>query len=298
VIPALTFCAIAAALVYLAGRKDPARDPRLTVLLLVLLGVFPLLAALLPEIPLLPSHVGAYTGKEVSCTSHLALIWAIGFTLAMIRLLRAAVILRRWTSQSVVVNRINGITIRELNGIQCPVAAGIWNRVILVPATWQRWPDDHKRIILEHELAHHDRRDPLWRLLAELACSVHWYHPCARWMKRRFIMQCEYACDARVLGKGFDASTYASVLCDFADTHSPNALAPAIVDSGALESRVLRMLEPSIRQSGKSLILLALLGLLTACSLCMIGREKAVSGNIPAAEVEMRWNANPFPAEP
>jgi beta-lactamase regulating signal transducer with metallopeptidase domain len=298
VIPLLTFSVVCPALVFLAGRKDAARDPRLTMLLLILLGAFPLLASVLPVIMLLPSVEDAPSGKDVSCLGYLIGVWSTGFALAMIRLLRAASILRRWTRQSVEVGRIQGVSIREMDGLQAPVAAGIWTPVILVPETWREWPDGHKRVVLEHELAHHARRDPLWRLLAEIACGVHWYHPLARWMKHRFIMQCEYACDSRVLEKGIDPRNYASVLCDFASKRSPSLLAPAMADSGSLESRILRMLKPSIHQGCKSLLLLALLGVLAACSLGMIGREAQMPGNIPAAEVELRWNANPFPAEP
>lgn len=270
-------------------------------MLLILLGAFPLLASFLPVIPLLPSVEGAPAGKGVSCSGCLIGVWGTGFALAMIRLLRAASILRRWTRQSVEVDRIQGVSIREMDGLQAPVAAGVWKPVILVPDTWRQWPEAHKDVVLEHELAHHTRRDPLWRLLAEIACSVHWYHPLACWMKHRFIMQCEYACDARVLEKGIDPRKYASVLCDFASKRSPSLLAPAMADSGSLESRIVRMLEPSLRPGCKSLVLLALLGVMTACSLCMIGRENPTSGGIPASkveEVEMRWNANPFPAEP
>ncbi len=297
-IPALTFSFIAAALVFLAGRKDAARDPRLTALLLVLLGVIPLLAAFLPEILVLPSHGGMAIVPGVSWIDHLPAIWAAGFALAMIRLLHAAAVLRAWRKRAVEVGRFEGVAICELQDLQGPVAAGFWNPIILVPASWKIWPADRKRIVLEHELAHHGRRDPLWRLLAELACAVHWYHPLARWMKRRFIMQCEYACDARVLGKGIDPRAYASVLCDFASQGSPSPLAPAMAETGSLESRVRRMFQPPGDLSGRTLAILALLAVLTACSLAMIGRETQESADIPAVEVELRWTANPFPDEP
>ncbi len=65
-IPALTFSTIAAALVFLAGRRDAARYPRLTVLLLIMLGAFPLVAAVLPEIEVPPSHAGTVSTPGVS----------------------------------------------------------------------------------------------------------------------------------------------------------------------------------------------------------------------------------------
>lgn len=298
VIPALTFSIIAAALVYLAGRRDSARDPRLTVLLLLLLGIFPLMTVVLPEVLVLPSPDGAAVASGDSWMDFLPVIWAAGFVLAIIRLSHAAAVLRRWKRKAVEVDRIDGVAICELPDLQGPVATGILNPVILVPGSWKAWPDDHKRIVLEHELAHHGRRDPLWRIVAELACAVHWYHPLAHWMKRRFIMQCEYACDARVMGKGIDPKAYARVLCDFASHRSPSPLTPAMAETGSLESRVRRMLRPSGGLHGKTLALFALLGVLTACSLSMIGRKSPDSAHIPSAEVELRWKANPFPAEP
>jgi beta-lactamase regulating signal transducer with metallopeptidase domain len=296
-IPALTFSIIAAALVFLAGRKDAARDPRLTVLLLIMLGVFPLMTTFLPKIQVLPSHGGTAATPGVSWIDYLPAIWAVGFALAILRLSHALAVLHRWKKQAVEVDRIDGVAICELPGLQGPVAVGLWNPVVFVPSSWHAWPADHKRIVLAHELAHHTRRDPLWRLLAELACAVHWYHPLAYWMKHRFIMQCEYACDARVLGKGIDPKVYASVLCDFASQCSPSRLAPAMAETNSLESRVRRMLKPSGGLSRKTLVALTLLGILTACSLSMIGRKNQKPSHIPATEIELRWSANPFPAE-
>ena len=297
-IASLAFSIVAAGLVFLAGRKDAARDPKLTVSLLVLLAVIPVLAAAMPKINVLPALAESARETAFPWGKMLAMAWALGFAIAVARLGIAATSLRRWRNHALEVDRIDGVAICELQGLQGPVAAGVWNPSILVPATWQTWPDEHKRIVLEHELAHHRRRDPLWRLLAELACAVHWYHPLARWMKRRFVMQCEYACDARVLAKGIDPKTYASVLCDFASHGSPSPLAPAMAETGSLESRVRRMLRPPRGHGGRTLALLALLGALTACSLSMIGRENPQSADIPAAEVELRWTANPFPDEP
>jgi beta-lactamase regulating signal transducer with metallopeptidase domain len=294
----LAFSIVAAGLVFIAGRKDAARDPKLTVSLLILLAVIPMMAAAMPKISILPAVSESARESAFPWGKVLATAWAVGFAISVMRLGVAAYCLQRWRNQALEVDRIGGVAICEMPGLQGPVAAGIWSPVILVPASWKAWPDEHKRIVLEHELAHHRRRDPLWRLLAELACAVHWYHPLAHWMKRRFIMQCEYACDVRVLAKGIDPKTYANVLCDFASNGSPSPLAPAMAETGSLESRVRRMLRPPGAHGGRTLALLALFGVLTACSLSMIGSETPLSADIPAAEVELRWTANPFPAEP
>ena len=57
------FFGVAAVLVYLAGRRDSARDPRLTTVALVLLAAAPLLAGALPKIPLLPEASAGISGE-------------------------------------------------------------------------------------------------------------------------------------------------------------------------------------------------------------------------------------------
>ena len=296
-IPVLTFSVIAAGLVFLAGRKDPARDPRLTVLLLVLSAAFPLLAAVLPKIAVLPAAAGVAGEAGFPWGKILLAAWALGFTVALGRLGRAAVGLRRWRNRSMEVDRVAGVAICELEDLRSPVAAGVFKRVIFVPASWSSWSEESRRVVLEHELAHHRRRDPLWRLLAEVTCAIHWYHPLVRWMARRFVMQCEYACDAMVLREGIDAKAYARVLCDFAEERSVSPLALSMAETSSLESRVERMLMPGRRFSGKSLLALGGLGLIAACSLSMIGRETGNDAPVPAEEVHLRLTADPFPGE-
>lgn len=288
----LTFSAVAAALVYLAGRRDAARDPRLTVLLLTLSAVFPLMLSTMPKIRVLPAAAGeaGFPWEDV-----LLVIWAAGFVVAAGRLARAALVLQHWKSRSVEVGRVNGVAVLELQESRGPVAAGVWQPVIFVPASWREWPEESRRVVLEHELAHHLRRDPLWLLLAGLACAVHWYHPLVRWMARRFIMQCEYACDAMVLGRGIDAKVYARVLCDFADDRPHSPLAPAMAEESSLESRVSRVLGSAPGIGGMGLLALGGVGMIAACSLSMMDREPGIDTPVPAGEVRLRLAADPFP---
>jgi len=296
-ISAITFSIISAGLVFLAGRKDAARDPRLTVLLLILSAAFPVLAALLPKIGVLPA--AAYPAGEVGFPwwKLLLTVWALGFAVALARLLAAAGILQQWRRRAVEVGRVDGVAICELEGLRGPVAAGLFNRVVFVPSSWSTWTEESRRLVLEHELAHHRRRDPRWLLFAQLACAVHWYHPLVHWMARRFTLQCEFACDALVLRKGIDAKAYARLLCDFAEKRPSSPLALAMAETASLESRVSRMLRPACQVSGKVLLVLGGFGLLAACSLAMIGRESAKHAPLPAEEIRLRLTADPFPGE-
>lgn len=294
-IPILLFSTVAAALVLLAGRRDAARDPRLTVLLLVLSAAFPLMLLMMPKIGVLPVAAGVAGEAGFPWGNVLLAVWALGFVVAAGRLACAALALQRWKTRSVEVDRVGGVVVCELPELRGPVAAGVWKPVIFVPASWRDWPEESRRVVLEHELAHHLRRDPLWRLLAELACAVHWYHPLVRWMAGRFIMQCEYACDAMVLGSGIDAKVYARVLCDFAEERPHSPLALAMAEKSSLESRVSRMLESAPGISGKALLALGGFGLIAACSLSMIGSESGIETPVPAGEVRLRLTADPFP---
>ena len=296
-IPIITFSIIAVGLVFLAGIRDTARDPRLTVLLLCLLAVFPALVVLLPKFEFFPAAASVSGNAGFPWGKILLGIWACGFALALGRLIRAVVALQRWRNRAVEVARVEGVAICELEGLRGPMAAGVFHRIIFVPTAWSAWPGEIRQVVLEHELAHHRRRDPLWRLLAELAQAVHWYHPLVRWMARRFIIQCEYACDALVLRQGIDAETYARVLCDFAEERAFSPLTLPMAQRSSLESRVRRMLKPTGGYSGKVLLALGGIGVLAACSLSMIGRE--ASAHTPESEIEtqLRFSADPFPGE-
>jgi beta-lactamase regulating signal transducer with metallopeptidase domain len=153
--------------------------------------------------------------------------------------------------------------------------------------------------VLDHELAHHERRDPLWRFLSAVACAVHWYQPMVGWMARRFVMQSEFACDARVLHGGVSPKAYAKVLCDVAAHASPSPLAAAMAEKNSLECRVRRMMAaaPSAKPS-ISLAVFGLLGLLAACSFATIARKPLALKTVPREEVEVRLSANPFPGNP
>lgn len=296
-IPAITFSILAAGLVFLAGRKDAARDPRLTVLLLVLSAAFPLMLGMMPKIEILPATEGVGTEAGFPWGKVLLEIWALGFIVSISRLALAAMVLRSWRNRSVIVDRVAAVEIRELPDLRGPVAAGVFKPVVFVPSSWREWPEESRRAVLEHEMAHHRRRDPLWRLLVELACAVHWYHPLVRWMARRFIMQCEYACDAMVLSEGIDAKTYTTVLCDFAEEPSFSPLALSMAESSSLESRVMRMLKPAGTVGTTMLLALGALGLAAAFSLSMIGRQTKNDAPVPTEEVRLRLTADPFPGE-
>ena len=293
----LAFPFIAALLVFAAGRKDAARDPRLTLCLLTLLAAFPLMAMWMPKIGLLPTSGGEKTGTAFPWMAILLSAWALGFLIAASRLALAALGLRNWRRRAIEIDRAQGIPVRKLDGLRSPVATGIFDPVIFVPGGWEEMPEPKRRMILAHEIAHHRRRDPLWRLCAELACAIHWYHPLVRWMAKRLAMQCEYACDAEVLRNGADAKAYAGLLCDFAGSRQAPPLALAMAETSSLEQRIVRMFQPGGSSGTAAIYLCGGLGLFAALALSMLGTKAPKSPGISPAEVHMRLTADPFPGE-
>ena len=294
---ALMFSGVAAALVWLAGRRDAARDPRLTGMVLALLVVFPLLVAWMPKLGVLPASSPHSGGTGLGWKDVVIWIWAAGFVLALLRLAFAARVFSRWRAASVWVGRHGGVEIRRLDRLRSPVAAGVIRPVVLVPAGWDEWPASVRKIVIDHELAHLHRRDPLWRWLAELACAVHWFNPLVWWIARRLVIQCEFACDARVLENGAAPDAYARLLCDLAEHTSLRSPALAMAERSSLEVRVRRLKTPAKPRGAAGLFLIIGLTLASAAALSMMGSESRGDEVFSPEELRIRWSADPFPGE-
>jgi beta-lactamase regulating signal transducer with metallopeptidase domain len=293
----ILFSMAAAAMVWLAGRKDTARDPRLTLWVLVLMGLFPLLS-LLPKI-----HVAGMPGGETAWAAGLGWIWAVGTLVFSVRLVAALVQLTLWRRRSVLLEEIGFIghkpEIRVLNGLACPVAAGVFRPLILVPPAWREWSNELRKTVIAHESTHHARHDPLWRAVAAVVCTLNWFNPLAWWMASRLADQCEYACDDRVVKGGIAVGNYANDLCDVASVCRAPATTLAIASRQGLEARVRRMLAPPPSDSTLGVVSLGILAMMGAVGLAMIESQPAHwTPKVEIDEVRTRLNADPFPANP
>ncbi|MCB1131095.1 MAG: M56 family metallopeptidase [Verrucomicrobiae bacterium] len=284
---------VAAVVVFLAGRKDAARDPRMTIFLLALLITYPLGAALAPKLVVLPE--GGASGDTIAASvfSVAIAVWAAGCAIFLLRLAIASMLLRRIVARATEVRRIGRVSIRESADVDGPVAAGILRPAVLLPVSWRSWGDAERNVVLSHELAHHRRRDPLLRLIAEIARTIYWFHPPVHWMAARFAAQSEFACDELVVRSGIEPKHYATILCDFAETRLRSRLAFAMADGRPLESRVRRILRPATPSGTASLVLLAVLAGLGAGLFAISGSQREIP--VPADEIELRLSADPFP---
>lgn len=294
---ALVFSVFAAAAVWFIGRRDTARDPRLTVLALGLLAGFPLIS-LLPEIRVLPASTA--TSGTSTFRQWLPWVWGAGVLFASTRLMLALSRLHVWRKRSQVIARdgIGGKTveIRTLGEISSPVAAGIFRPVVFVPDTWHAWSDETRHAVLAHECKHHQRRDPLWRAVAAVTCTLYWFNPLVWWMARRLAGQCEFACDEAVIADGMPPDRYANVLCDLAAPVRSPATALALAHEGGLEARVRRMFSPHRQFSKVTLAAITMLTALMAIAVASLTQaDPPEAPSVPIQEIRERLTADPFP---
>ena len=93
-----------------------------------------------------------------------------------------------------------------------PMAFGIVNPTVLLPADAENWPFARRRDVMLHELAHVARRDCLTQLVAQAACALYWFDPLV-WIAARALRgERERACDDAVVRAGSRPSEYATYL--------------------------------------------------------------------------------------
>jgi hypothetical protein len=125
--------------------------------------------------------------------------------------------------------------------------------VIVLPAGYGHWTDERRRVVLAHELAHIQRRDVLWQLVARLACILYWCHPLVWLANWRMRVEREFACDDAVLTMGEAPNDYASQLVDVAATLLATSKTPAhavaMISRSSLERRVRLILQPCVKRT-------------------------------------------------
>ncbi len=168
------------------------------------------------------------------------------------------------------------------DGIDAPATRG-WRRpAVLLPRTATGWPDERRRVVVQHELVHVLRGDALRRLAWRAVVALYWFHPLARLAEREARAVGEHACDETVLDLGTRPSAYARHLLEIAESlrEERRCLATALpmVDRGQLERRLLMILDhdrPTGRGRATAFLSLALLA----------GTVAVVAAAVPSADV-------------
>lgn len=156
--------------------------------------------------------------------------------------------------------RIGSIRLVQTREVSGPLAFGIIDRVIAVPADFERIYAEHeRRLALEHEVAHHRSGDLVANLFAFTLLCLNWFNPIAWIAHAAFRFDQEAACDARVLENGgaSDRSDYGRAI---AKATSGRALlfASALERRNTLHRRLKSMLSnPTAgrRMTGRMMVL-------------------------------------------
>ena len=133
--------------------------------------------------------------------------------------------------------------------VSTPLTWGTRTPIILLPEEALDWHDEHRRVVLRHEMAHIARGDSLVQLLAGFVCATYWFHPLAWMIERRLRAECERACDDQVVSLGTPAADYAAHLLEVARSArsfgAPGFLSVAMARPSQLEGRLLAVLNES-----------------------------------------------------
>jgi hypothetical protein len=136
--------------------------------------------------------------------------------------------------------------------VNTPITWGVPHPVVVLPEEALAWTEEHRRVVLGHELAHVARRDARSQLFAGIACAAYWFHPLVWFVERKLRADCERACDDRVVAGGTPGSIYASHLLEVARSArsfgGPGFLSVAMARTSQLEGRLLAVLSESKRR--------------------------------------------------
>ena len=224
-------------------------------------------------------------GLELDVAALLAMVWAAGALLALLRLVVG------WVAAWLIVRRAEPLTadawagdllrLTERLGLGRPVrllrservrlafTTGLLRPVVVLPPDCRDWSPERRRAVLLHELAHVRRGDLLMHLISRAACAIHWFNPLVWLAARRLRAESERACDDMVIRLGTKASDYAGHLLDMVRA-AGRLRAPAVVlpmaQESEFEGRLLAILEPDVRRQAPSRVATAGIGLAIALS--------------------------------
>ena len=133
-----------------------------------------------------------------------------------------------------------------------PITWGIVYPVVLLPDDADSWPEERRRFVLVHEMAHVKRLDALTQLAGQLALAIFWFNPLVWIANRRMQLEREHACDDYVIRHGTPASQYAEELLSMVQAlgtpqqrgAQPAFAALAMARRSEFEGRMLSILDP------------------------------------------------------
>ena len=149
------------------------------------------------------------------------------------------------------------VCVRAGDAVTMPLASGLVQPCLLLPASAATWPPDQLRSVLLHELAHVKRFDCATQWLAQIACAMYWFNPLAWFTAARLRIERERACDDLVLSHGLSPATYAEHLMFIAQAVRARSILNigfvAMARPSGLRRRIIDILDGSANRRALSL---------------------------------------------
>ena len=131
------------------------------------------------------------------------------------------------------------IPVRETTSTLEPGIFGIFSPTLLMPAgIASHLAPAQLDAILAHELCHWRRRDNLTAAIHMLVEVLFWFHPLVWWLGGRLVVERERACDESVIQSGSDRQTYAEGILKVCQHYVEPPLCAAGVSGGLLRKRI------------------------------------------------------------
>lgn len=128
---------------------------------------------------------------------------------------------------------------RQSDMVEAPVVAGVWRPMIVVPAHFDAaFPEEERRMLLAHELAHLIRRDPWWNALQCLIETFLFWHPAVLWISRCIRHERELCADELAVCRIDNRCGLAQALGHLAESCHGSACLAVGANSGSLLRRV------------------------------------------------------------
>jgi bla regulator protein BlaR1 len=189
----------------------------------------------------------------------LALWLAVAFGLFLSRMIAFHRDRRALLASGKPIARLGAVRIVRTPEVVSPVALGILRPLIALPSDFrQLYGPRERRLVLEHELAHHRSGDLAANLFAFVLLCLQWFNPLAWVAHAAFRFDQEAACDARVLDKGGSGDR-----ADYGRAIAKAASGRALLFASALDRRntlqrrlqsMLRTSNPARRLAGRLLV--------------------------------------------
>jgi len=210
-----------------------------------------------------PGAASLFTLPEIPAPGLLAAAWALIILIGLLRIATGLLTVRRlarratpvaavpdWPAAVQLPGRRRRAALAVSDDISGACAVGFVRPTILVSrALVSTLYREQLDAIVRHEQAHLDRYDDWTRLLQRLLLAIFGLHPAVRLVSRQIDVECEAACDQRVVAQTCEPLGYARALAAAASTivrgrtRIPALVPGASIGGAGLHARVSRIVE-------------------------------------------------------